>query len=737
MRIHLRTLGYGVFIYFNLLLTACGGGGSGDVASTTSNTTLELIDPTPGSSDKFGSSVVILGNGNIAVTDPNDSSIATNNGAVHLYDALTQTLIASLYGDSMDDHLGSGGITILVNNNFVVVSPNDDVNGIVDSGSVRLVDGTTGAQIGSALAGDVASDQLGYGGDGVNGITALGNDNFVIASIYDDEGGVVDSGSVRLVDGTTGAQIGGTLAGDVTGDQLGNGGSGVSGITVLGNNNFVIASVLDNEGGFTDAGSVILVNGVNGTQIGSTLAGDVASDRLGDGGEGVSGITALGNGNFVVASVNDDEGGVTNAGSVRLMNGTTGTQIGSTLVGDVANDRLGEAGVGVSGISALQNNNFVIASVYDDEGGIVDSGSVRLVDGMTGVQIGGTLAGDVTGDRIGQGSIGASGFYNGTSGITALGNNNYVVASTGDDEGGITNAGSVRLMNGTTGTQIGGTLAGDDASDRLGYANDRVKGITALGNNNYVIVSCEDDENGIPDAGSVRLVNGTTGAQIGSPLAGDAVGDKLGYASEGVNGITILGNNNFVIASILDNEGGIVDAGSVRLVDGMTGAQIGSTLAGDTAADNLGYGGSQSGVTDLGNNHYVIVSFPDDVNGVVDAGSVRLVNGTTGTQIGSMLAGDVASDRLGINGITVLRNNNYVITTWRDNENGVVNAGSVRLADGSTGAQIGSTMAGSATNDMIAAQVIESANGDFYILSLPNADHNGMVDSGRVQLIAE
>jgi hypothetical protein len=632
---------------------------------------------------------VQLANGNIVVSNPGDSSRFFKNGAVHLYSQFSATPIASIYGNAGGDLLGSSGITALGNNNYVIASTFDNVNGLVDAGSVRLMDGNTGTQIGAALAGDVGNDRLGS-----SGITVLGNNNYVIASSSDDENGLVDAGSVRLVNGSTGAQIGAALAGDMGNDRL-----GISGITALGNNHYVIASSSDDENGLVDAGSVRLVNGSTGAQIGAALAGDMGNDRL-----GISGITALGNNHYVIASSSDDENGLVDAGSVRLVDGNTGVQIGVALAGDVADDALG-----VSRITALGNNNYVIASALDDENGIVDAGSVRLVDGNTGAQIGAALAGDGAGDLLGG------------SGITALGNNNYVIISVFDNENGIVDAGSVRLVNGSTGVQVGATFAGDEVNDRFG-----VSGVTALGNNNYVIASGADAVNGIANAGSVRLVDGNTGVQVGAMLAGDGALDSLG-----ISGITALGNNNYVIASEVDDVNGVVDAGSVRLVDGSTGVQIGVTMAGDTTNDFFG----SSGITVLANNNYVIATSFDNENGIVDAGSVRLVDGNTGAQIGATLAGDGAGDLLGGSGITALANNQYVIASSFDDENGIVDAGSVRLVDGSTGAQIGAAIVGAVSDDMLSVQVIKPVSGDYYILSQPNADNGEQVDAGVVRIV--
>ena len=546
-------------------------------------TSAELLDPTIAAGNKFGSLTVILANGNIVVTSPEDSSVASNNGAVHLYDPYKKILIKSIYGDNANDFLGQTSITALTNNNFVIASKLDGVGGVSDVGSVMLINGATGSQIGSTFVGNTASDQLGFS------IKALPNNNFVIASPYDDVGAgpsVVNAGSVILVSGTTGAQIGSTFAGNATNDYLGNGG-----VTALTNNNFVINSPSDDVG-VSDAGSVMLINGATGAQIGSTLAGNASGDQL-----GASGITALTNNNFVIASYLDDIvlfGGfssVVDGGSVMLINGATGAQIGSTLAGNAANDYLG-----FSAITALTNNNFVIASEYDNLGGsVVDAGSVILVSGATGAQIGSTLAGNTASDFLGF------------SGITALTNNNFVIASPYDDVG-VSDAGSVMLVNGATGALIG-TIVGDTASDQLGYSF-----ITALTNNNFVIASENDNVGGITDAGSVMLINGVTGAQIGSTLAGDIASDKLGFS-----GAIRLNNNHFVVASRYDNVDSVTDAGSIRQID-TSGSQV-KLISGTTTDDMSSVGISTTSAA----NFYVVRLLNFDKSSYTNSGFATVV----------------------------------------------------------------------------------------------------------------
>lgn len=171
----------------------------------------------PVGSENFGSQVTFLPNGNFVVTDPLfDASGVQDVGAVFLYDGDTLALISALTGVSEFDHVGSGpsifsidddfteelgsqGITVLTNGNFVVTS--SLWNG--ERGAVTLVNGETGLNgvvtESNSLVGTHAFDQIGGAG-----IRALPNGNYVIGSPNWDNGAAVDAGAITFGNGTTG-----------------------------------------------------------------------------------------------------------------------------------------------------------------------------------------------------------------------------------------------------------------------------------------------------------------------------------------------------------------------------------------------------------------------------------------------------------------------------------------------------------------------------------------------------
>ena len=163
----------------------------------------------PTGSAAFGTTVTVLPNGNIVVTDPNGP--VSNIGAVYLYDP-NGNLISTLTGSTQDDHVGSGGVAVVGNGNFVTISPLCKIGAATHAGAVTWMSGSTGlgtnAQVSSnnSLVGTTTEDAV-----GVYGVGVLGNGNYVVRSIF----------------WSNGAGAANNLVGAVT---WGDGNSGISGV---------------------------------------------------------------------------------------------------------------------------------------------------------------------------------------------------------------------------------------------------------------------------------------------------------------------------------------------------------------------------------------------------------------------------------------------------------------------------------------------------------------------------
>ena len=254
----------------------------------------------------------------------------------------------SLVGTTLGDQVGSGGLEILPNQNYLVRSP-----AWSDSrGAVTWADGSSGVkgEISSAnsLVGSQPFDEVGFGG-----ITPLSNSNYLVRS----QRWAVNRGAVSWGSGS--APLAGevsasnSLVGENSGDFVGSGG-----ITSLANGNFVVSSPSwnSNTGAVTWGSGSSGVSGV--VSSANSLVGTSPGDTAGSGG-----VEALSSGHYLVFTTNwgfsnEGSGGI---GAVTWGDGSAGAVgvIGpsNSLVGSSFGDR-----VGSGGFEELGNGNFVVLS---------------------------------------------------------------------------------------------------------------------------------------------------------------------------------------------------------------------------------------------------------------------------------------------------------------------------------------------------------------------------------------
>jgi hypothetical protein len=503
-------------------------------------------------------------------------------------------------------------------------------------------------------------------------------------------------------------------------------------VVPLATGNVVVTSPFDDAGG-TDAGAVYLFSGRTGELI-STLIGSHVDDHVGSGG-----ITALTNGNYVVASPDWDSDTTLDVGAATWGSGVFGVggtvSAANSLVGATEQDKISYAApiaAFQSGIFALTNGNYVVVSTSWDNGDVADVGAVTWADGTTGIRGEVTpensLFGTTTGDQIGGDSV------------LALANGNYVVMSRSWDNDTVTDAGAATFGNGATGIRgavsEGNSLVGDTKNDRIGFA-------VGVPNGNYLVRSSGWHST----TGAVTFASGTTGISgrisADNSLIGSTPGDRIGGF------IKVLNDGDYVVVSTNWTNGTKQLAGAVTFGSGTTGISgvVGPdiSLVGDSTSDNVGSGG----VFELSNGNYVVRSQQWHGGFSSGLGAVTLADGTTGihgtvSDLNS-LVGSRTGDRLGSGGVTVLTNGNYVVASPFWDDGGVADVGAVTFASGLGGAvgQISSdnSLVGSTAGDQIGglipasgfsvASVFALKNGN-YIVRSPLWDDNGVQDVGAV-----
>jgi len=395
-------------------------------AAGTINATNSLVGPMP--NDKVGTAITALSNGNYIVNSPTwDNGATVDAGATTWGNGTSGTsgtvnAANSLIGSTTSDALSSTVMT-LSNGNYVVASPNWDNGLLVNAGAVTWGDGVNGT-VGiinnlNSLVGSTANDGISYT------MAPLTNGNYVVGSPHWDNGTALDVGAVTWgngAGGTTGAiSAANSLVGSTANDGI------VYNITALTNGNYIVGSPNWDNSTLIDAGAVTWGNGVTGTvgTIGAanSLVGSTKNDFAGSDNTFVNKITALKNGNYIVASSAWDRGAVTNAGAVTWGDGLVGAigeiNITNSLVGSRIGDQTGSLTI------ALPNGNYVVGSSSWDNGTLTNAGAVTLGNGVAGTVGAVSTANSMTGTQKDE--------FMSSSGITPLTagsmNGSFVVSS--------------------------------------------------------------------------------------------------------------------------------------------------------------------------------------------------------------------------------------------------------------------------------------------------------------------
>jgi Repeat of unknown function (DUF5650)/Carboxypeptidase regulatory-like domain len=758
--------------------------------------------PGPRDSGRFGTQVTSLPNGNFVVTDPSfDTGPGMMNvGAVYVYDGASGALIDSMIGEKQDDNIGSGGVSVLTGSDFLVISPGWDGPSVTNAGAVTKCDGAggcpatvnaanslTGSRTDDLLTGSVrvmvlssgnyllitylwdngaaaanagavtwcdktagcpltisAADSLigATAGDrvGAEGVTLLTNGNYVVQSRAWHNGALANAGAVTFGNGQKGVSgevsPGNSLIGSHAGDFLGN-----RGIYALPSGSYVVASSLWDNGTLNSAGAVTFGDGntgVSGPIVSfNSLIGLTAGDQLGSGG-----VTVLTNGNYVVASPEWSSPGAQEVGAATWGSGTTGVvgavSAGNSLVGTWPAERVSGTGIAsVPGVVALTNGNYVVISQFWTGGtGTSAGGAVTWGDGATGIV--GTV-------QFANSLYGSPGDGIGSLGVTPLTNGNYVVRSPAWKNGAQTQAGAATLGNGTTGATglvtPANSLTGSTSFDRV---SDR--GVIALSNGNYVVLSQQWDRGGITDAGAATWGNGTTGitgpVSDANSLVGSSPFDLVGTSG------AALTNGNYVVSSPEWNDGSNLDSGAATWGNGAAGVRGEITPQNSLTGAGPGQEVGSGGITPLTNGNYLVSSPEWDAAGATEAGAVTWANGQTGLagQVtpANSLVGSTQDDRVGEASYAIaLANGNYIVHSPRWDNSGVNSAGAFTRGNGTLGTRgvinTGNSITGltaqegsafSYSFDMVNNQIIVGKPGD-NLVTLYRMQANVSV-SGRV-----
>lgn len=604
----------------------------------------EFVDPHPAPGNEFGHTVMPLSTGNVVITAPYDDAGGVDAGAVYLFNGATGALISTLRGSHSYDRIGGyqlapgEGVVALPSGHFVVPSENwNDGRGAVTWGNgVTGVSGTVSAA--NSLVGTASGDRAGSGG-----VTVLANGNYVVRSSEASNGPAAYAGAVTWGSGLT----------------------GVSGL-VSAANSLVGTSEFDGIGGVTEAPQ----------------------------NSGNSGVFALPNGHYVVASPRWNNGVFSRAGAVTFCNGNTGTTgpvtTTNSLTGSGQDDYVGlgdnSAYSTHKPVTVLTNGNYVVVSPRWSSGG---GGAATWASGTTGISGPVSAANSLVGTPA-TGNVG-------DSGVVALKNGHYVVCSPHYKHVTLQDAGAVTWGDGTTGitgpVTPANSLTGNHADDSVGLA------VTALSDGNFVVCSPRWHKLGVPNVGAVTWCDGS-GPVVGVVSATGSLTGAIENSFVGTLGAVPLSDGRYVVRSMYwRSSPTVAEVGAVtwRAGGGPETAVVSAanSLVGTEAFGHVGLGT----VVELSNGNYVVCS-PEwgqpspgsNAKGAVTwcskdtptVGEISAANSLVGLNFGDHV-GSGNEANVGHGGVVPLDDGNYVVVSPLWGEDSSSDHGAVTWCNGTTG----------------------------------------------------
>jgi hypothetical protein len=602
--------------------------------------------PPPPDSVAFGTFVRFLPNGNFVVVDPLAGPI-TEAGAVYVYSG-DGTLISAIRGDRAYDLVGQGGIVVLEDGNFLILSSGWHAADGIGMGAVTWVDASRG------IAGVVSSaNSLTGASVDTSGVYPLpGGDYAISLPFWSDDESVRWKGAFLWVDGGTPLSDRVTAANALVGSHAEDGVAAQ--VVLLTNGNVVVVDGAWSSDSARDVGATTFFSPTT-RPVGhiSSSTSLVGTHDL-DGGGTLA--FALSNGNYVVANASWARNGKSQVGAVTWGDGTLGVRgeisEQNSIVGRVANDGIAF----VSGITPLSNGNYAITSPFwhDDAGAKV--GAVTWVDGSRQV------VGEITEANSLRGSSGSV-----SDGIraVALANGNYVVVDPYWSDGGVDGAGAIVWVDGTRTTSgiiaASNSLVGTEPNEYLGS-------VTPLSNGNFVVAASSYNDN----RGAVRWVDGSTATHGTFAADGSLVGTRPG---DRVGEVVPLTDGSYVVDSPYWSDGNNLEVGAVTWASGTqaTSGAVSSanSLIGAHESDHVG--GCVTGtycpqVTALPHGAYLVSSPSWDDGDEEDVGAETLALGHASlaatVSMQNSLIGSAAQERFGYFAPTVFDDGTFVSLTY-------------------------------------------------------------------------
>ncbi len=310
-----------------------------------------------------------------------------------------------------------------------------------------------------------------------------------------------------------------TFSGDTAGEHLGNSVADAGDVDLDGHFDVIVGARLGVVAG-VPVGTAEVFSGHDGSLL-FTFAGAQSSDFFGFSVSGAGDVDNDGHPDVIVGAPQGDYLQFNN-GSAHVFSGMTGASL-YTWGGLNPNTEFGHS---VSDVGDVDLDGFVdvvVASYRDHPNGNFSGGGF-VFSGKDGTLLH-YLTGDAAGDYLGWSVSGAGD-------VNADGRPDVVVGMLFDDDGAF-DAGGARVYSGLDGSILHQWF-GDGTNDKFGRS---VAGIGDVDNDGFddVVVGIPEDDDGGPQAGSIRAYSGQTGALL---LLQDGVApERLGWSVSGADDV--------------------------------------------------------------------------------------------------------------------------------------------------------------------------------------------------------
>ena len=338
---------------------------------------------------------------------------------------------------------------------------------------------------------------------------------------------------------------------------------------------------------------------------------------------------------FIVGAYQDDPvGGGTDAGSAYVFSGADGSLL-YQVTGETTGDNLGWSVSMAGDVNGDGRADFIVGAYADDPAGRTNAGSAYVFSGADGSLLY-QKTGDTAFDQFGY-SVSGAGDVNGD------GRADFIVGARFDDPPGGTNAGSAYVFSGADGSLLY-QASGDTSSDQFGYSVSGAGDVNGDGRADFIVGARFDDPPGGTNAGSAYVFSGADGSLL-YQVTGDTTGDEFGRSVSGAGDVNGDGKADFIVGAILDDPGGLNNAGSAYVFSGADGSLLYQVSG--TTLDFFGW--SVSGAGDMngdGKADFIVGAILDDLGGGTNAGSAYVFSGADGSLL-YQRTGDTAFDHFG------------------------------------------------------------------------------------------